>query len=134
MVTNRTLGKIAVIGGFFALGSASVFRWKIESSIKKSAYFELAIKELLASKAATTVLGEPVLVGSIDLGDTRTNFCDGLQAHFQVSVRGPKSSGFMTFDASRNPPSQPEWRLNTVELTDKEATKKLMIVSPTSAD
>jgi hypothetical protein len=40
----------------------------------------------------------------------------------------------MTFDASRNPPGQPEWRLNTVELTDKEATKKLMIVSPTSAD
>jgi hypothetical protein len=38
----------------------------------------------------------------------------------------------MTFEASRNPPSEPEWRLNMVELTDKEATKKLIILSPTS--
>ena len=132
MVANKTLGKIAAIGGFFALGSATFFRWKIESSIKRSVYFKLATKELLASKAATAVLGEPVLIGSIDLGDTKTNFCDGLQAHFQVSVRGPKSSGIMTFEASRNPPSKPEWRLNVVELTDKEATKKLIIRSPTS--
>ncbi|KAK4004706.1 uncharacterized protein LOC123476950 [Daphnia magna] len=131
MVTNKTLAKIAVAGGFLALGSASYFRWKIETSIKQSTYFKLAIERLLASKTAVDVLGEPVLIGSIDLGDTKRNFCDGLQARFQVSVRGPKSSGIMAFEASRNPPSQPEWRINLVELMDKEATRKLVIESPT---
>lgn len=131
MVTNKTLAKIAVVGGLLALGSASYFRWKIETSIKRSTYFNLATEKLLANKTATDVLGEPVLIGSLDLGDTKRNFCNGLQAQFRVPVRGPKSSGIMAFEASRNPPSQPEWRINMVELMDKECTKKLVIENHT---
>ncbi len=133
MVTNKTLAKIAVVGGFAALGSAGFFRWKIESGIKQSQYFQLAEKKLLESEAAVSVLGKPVLIGSLDLGDTKRNFCDGLQAQFHVPVRGPKSSGIMVFEASRNPPSQPEWKLNVLELMDKAATKKIVIESRTFA-
>lgn len=129
MVTNKVLAKIALVGGVVALGSATFFRWKIESGIKRSEYFRLAIEKLTENQAATAVLGKPVLIGSLDLGDTTKNFCDGLEAQFHVPVRGPKSSGIMIFEASRNPPSEPEWRLNTLELMDKAATKKLVIQS-----
>ena len=134
MVTNRTLAKIAVAGGFFVLGTGGVFRWKIEKGIKESEYFQLAFQKLLDSEAAEVVLGKPVLIGSLDLGDSKRNFCDGVQAQFHVPVRGPKSSGIMVFEASRNPPSQPDWRLNVLELMDKAATKKLVIQSRALAD
>ena len=131
MVTNKTLAKIAVVGGFAALGSAGFIRWKIEQGIKQSQYFQLATNRLLENESALVVLGKPVLIGSPDLGDTKRNFCDGLRAQFHVPVRGPKSSGIMVFEATRNPPNQPEWRLNVLELMDKAATKKLVIESRT---
>lgn len=134
MFSNKVLAKIAVVGGVVAISSASFFRWKIESGIKQSEYFQLAVGKLNEDKAAITVLGKPVLIGSLDLGDTNRNFCDGLKAQFHVPVKGPKSSGIMFFEASRNPPSQPEWKLNSVELTDKAATKKLVIQSSTVSE
>lgn len=129
MVTNTFLAKIAVIGGVITIGTANVIRWKIESNLKQSQYFQLAIKKLVENETAVTFLGEPVLIGSLDLGNTDHNYCDGLRAQFHVPVKGSKTSATLFFRASRNPPDQPDWKLNTLELTNKTVTKKLVIVS-----
>jgi len=129
MIPNRILAKIAVGGGFIALGSASYFRSKIESAIKQSEYFELAVKQLKSSKAAASVLGEPMIIGTPDLGDTKKNFCDGLLAKFTVPVRGPKDSGSFMFEASRSAPGE-HWKVRDLELfLSKEPDKKLVIRS-----
>lgn len=129
MVSNRTLAKIAVVGGFVALGSASLFKWKIERGIKQSAYFQLAEKRLLGSEEVISLLGKPIYIGTLDLGDTKKNFCDGLQARFHVPVKGSKSAGLMVFEASRDPPKQSKWKVEYVDLYNKEGTSKLISLS-----
>ena len=127
MVSNKVLGKIALATGVITVGVANFFRWQIESNIKQSQYFRLALERLSANESAVAFLGKPVRTGSLDLANTDHNFSDGLCAQFHVPVRGSQSSGTMFFRASRNPPIQPEWQLNYLELVDKSATKKLVI-------
>lgn len=129
MIPNRILANIAVGGGFVALGSASYFRWRIETAIKESEYFKLAVKQLKGSNAATNVLGEPIIIGTPDLGDTKKNFCDGLLAKFTVPVRGPKDSGSFAFEAYRNAHGE-NWKVGDLDLfLTREPDKKLVIRS-----
>jgi len=129
MIPNRILARIAVGGGFIALGSASYFRSRIETAIKRSEYFELAVKQLKSSNAAAVFLGEPIIVGTPDLGDTKKNFCDGLLAKFTVPVRGPKDSGSFAFEAFRSAPGE-HWTVGDIDLfLNKEPDRKLIIHS-----
>lgn len=130
-ISNRGLAKIAAVGGFFVLGSAGFFKWKLSNNIKQSEYFQLAVKSLIESEAVVGFLGQPVLFGSLDLGDSANNHCDGLLAKFSVPVRGPKNTGRMDFEASRSAFGDP-WHLDKLEFIDKEATKKLVIISRSS--
>ena len=44
---NKTIVKIALVGGFAALGSPRFIRWKIEQVIKQSQYFQSATNRVL---------------------------------------------------------------------------------------
>ena len=126
-LNNKMLAKVALAGGVIALGSATFFNWKIQSNLKKSDYFQTAVKILAESKVAAAALGPPILIGTIDLGDNRNNWCDGLQAAFRVPVKGSKTCGTLVFTASRDTYNH-QWQINQLELLDKEATKKLTLV------
>lgn len=133
VISNRGLAKIVAVGGVVALGSATFFKWKISNNIKQSEYFLLAFNRLRESESAMGFLGQPVLFGNLDLGDTQKNYCDGLRAKFSVPVRGPNNSGTMLFEASRDGVGH-QWHLDRLELQDKAATKTLLIQSLTDDD
>lgn len=63
VLNNKVLAKIALAGGVVALSSATFFNWKIQSNLKKSDYFQMAVKTLVESKAASSALGPPILIG-----------------------------------------------------------------------
>ena len=126
MISTRALTYIAFGGGFFVLGSAGFFKWKIESSIKQSDYYLAAVKQLKQSETASRALGKPIQIGTPNLGDNSNNYCDGFKAKFIVPVKGSKDSGTMIFTASKNPGEK--WNVNNIDLfLSQEPDKKLTL-------
>ena len=63
VLNNKILAKVALAGGVIALGSATFFNWKIQSNLKKSDYFQMAVKALVESPASAA-LGPPIFIGT----------------------------------------------------------------------
>lgn len=127
MVATKTLVKAAVFG---SLVTASAGLWvnnQIESRIKKSDYFVEALKTLRNHPGSLHLLGEPMKVGRVNLGDTAKNRCDASSSKFQVSVKGPKGKGTLFLEARRES-VQDKWEITRLALrVDSIADKELLI-------
>lgn len=76
-------------------------------------------------------LGEPIKETGFDLTDPQHNFCDGTNAQFEVSVKGPKDKGKMYFWAERGENSK-EWFVNRLEVELNSIPDKRLIVQKSS--
>ncbi|XP_055708417.1 uncharacterized protein LOC129804817 [Phlebotomus papatasi] len=99
-VSNKTLAKIAVYGAFGAISAVFYMRYSIEKRLRGQEYYTNALKLLQNHTGAVGLLGQPVRDRGFDLSD-KVNFCDGREAHFEVTVRGSKDRGTYYFWARR---------------------------------
>lgn len=125
-ITNRTLVKIASIGGIITCSTGMLLHQKIKDRIREAEYYKEAFKTLRAHKGAVTYLGEPIKEGRLNIGNSN-NYCDALKAHFEIPVKGPLQKGTMYFWAKRAT-EQENWIVNRIELGLKnEADRRLLI-------
>uniref|UniRef100_A0A1B0CKL3 Uncharacterized protein n=1 Tax=Lutzomyia longipalpis TaxID=7200 RepID=A0A1B0CKL3_LUTLO len=95
-ISNKTLAKVAVYGAFGSISAVFYMRWSIERQIRGQEFYKEALNLLKQHKGAETVLGNPISESGFDLSD-KTNKCNSNEAHFEVSVRGPKDRGTYFF-------------------------------------
>lgn len=75
-------------------------------------------------------LGQPIKEIGFDLGDNEHNFCDGQNAQFEVSIKGPKDKGKMFFWAERA--ENKDWIVNRLEVEFNSVPDKRLIVQKPS--
>lgn len=75
-------------------------------------------------------LGEPIKEIGFDLADSQHNYCDGVKAQFEVSVKGPKDKGKMYFWAERD--DSKVWTVNRLEIELNSIPDKRLIVQKQS--
>ncbi|XP_049813912.1 uncharacterized protein LOC126260618 [Schistocerca nitens] len=127
MVSTKTLMKVAVYGGIATISAGLLANWEIQARLQKSEYFREAMKILRVHPGAVSLLGEPIKMGQLDLGDTTKNFCDGYKAQFKVPVKGPQSKGTMYFWAERENTNM-EWDVYKVHLDIEGVKDKRLII------
>ncbi|KAK4884526.1 hypothetical protein RN001_000797 [Aquatica leii] len=124
---NAALMKIAAIGGFATASMGYAAYYKINSNISRTQYYQDAISTLKSHSGVIYLLGNPISVGKIDVGDEKRNWCKPLSVHFEVPVKGSKEKGVLYFWARRESDID-NWIVNRMELQlQKEPHRRLLI-------
>ncbi|GLV42189.1 uncharacterized protein CBL_03776 [Carabus blaptoides fortunei] len=125
-ISNRTLIKIASIGGIITCTTGVLMQWKIKDRVRQTEYYKEAFKTLRSHSGAVSLLGEPIKEGDFSLRN-KDNHCNDSAAHFQVNVKGPKQTGTLYFWADKNNTSD-KWNISRIELgLEKEPDRRLLI-------
>ncbi|XP_055690051.1 uncharacterized protein LOC129793768 [Lutzomyia longipalpis] len=130
-ISNKTLAKVAVYGAFGSISAVFYMRWSIERKIRGQEFYKEALNLLKQHKGAETVLGNPISESGFDLSD-KTNKCNSNEAHFEVSVRGPKDRGTYFFWARREEPKPWEVYRAELELKSKPDQRLILVQSSES--
>lgn len=69
MISNRTLVKIASLGGFVTAGVGYIFHYRIQHDIRNSESYKDVMNIFHAHKKAVSYLGEPITLGRIIHGN-----------------------------------------------------------------
>lgn len=103
-----------------------LYHKKIKDTIREQEYYKDAIKTLRSHKGAVTLLGEPIKEGRLNIGSS-SNYCNNLEAHFEVPVKGPNQKGKIFFWASRKSDDD-NWLVKRIELELRnEPDRRLLI-------
>jgi len=114
-VSISTLAKVAVVGGFVSIASASYFTWKIQDNFKKEPYYIRSMELLNGYPPAVSILGAPIETRRLDLGSTSPTFSTGLAARLAIPVSGKKQRGTLHCWASRVNASD-SWNVDKLDL------------------
>ncbi|KAK4298652.1 hypothetical protein Pmani_029020 [Petrolisthes manimaculis] len=123
------LSRIAAVVGLAVLGSSFYFKSRIVSGIKQTPYYQESLKELRSHRGIVHLLGEPIIDGSINIGDNTINFSTDTYAQFQVPVAGTKQSGTLYLWASRT--LEEGWRVDRLELGLKDDPGRRVLLKAT---
>ncbi|KAB0803927.1 hypothetical protein PPYR_00897 [Photinus pyralis] len=126
-VSNRTLMKIAALGGFATAAMGYALRSKINENISHTEYFKEAMQITHNHPGVVYLLGKPLKVGKIDVTDTENNWTKTLSAHYEVPVKGAKQKGTLYFWAERESELD-KWSVNRIELQLANDTSKRLLV------
>jgi TonB family protein len=97
------LGLVALVAGIFLIAM---------SAVKSSDVYQEALRRAQASPAAVEQLGEPIKDGWMVKGNVKFEGGTG-QANFEVPLSGPKNSGTLYVEASRE---RGDWMFETLDL------------------
>ncbi|WP_369281051.1 cytochrome c oxidase assembly factor Coa1 family protein, partial [Hyphobacterium sp. SN044] len=79
---------MAAVGAFVALGGAGYFQWRIQANFRRQPFYVESIRLLQGYPPAVRLLGEPIRLKDLDLGDTKNTWTDGLNARLAIPVKG----------------------------------------------
>lgn len=131
-ISNRTLIKIASIGGIITCTTGILMQWKVKDRVRQADYYKEAFKTLRSHSGAVSLLGEPVKEGDFSLTN-KDNYCNDSKAHFEVNVKGPKQKGTMYFWANKDETSD-KWNISRIELgLESEPDRRLLIKNVTES-
>ncbi|XP_067127054.1 cytochrome c oxidase assembly factor 1 homolog [Centruroides vittatus] len=118
--------KYAAITGIACSAGGLYIQSKIRDNMKKGNYYSDSLKLLRQHTGAADLLGQPIKVGKLDLGDEE-NYLDGLKTTLKVPVKGPKEKGHLFIWADRQKPGD-IWTVQRLELSlNKIADSRLLI-------
>lgn len=125
-ITNKTLVKIAAIGGVITCSMGLLMQWKIKDRIRQTDYYREAFKILRKHAGAVSLLGEPIKDGDIKFSDANTCL-DKEKAHFTVNCKGSQQTGKLFIWANKQVESE-KWIVSRLELgLEKESDRRLLI-------
>lgn len=132
MVSTKTLVKIAIGGGWFTLGSAAFFKYKIAKDWRSNVFHQKSMTILGGYSPAGEILGKPITLPSLDHGDRRLNHSDGQVARLAIPLRGKKENGVLHSWTSLRDEDN-EWQVDKcdIEVNGKQWT---FYINPNSTD
>lgn len=127
-ISNRTLVKIAAIGGIATCTMGFLARNKIQQNIRDTSFCKDGFKLVRAHPAAVNLLGEPIKVGSINIDDKEKNFCENNKAQYEISLKGSKQKGILYLWAERESDNS-QWNVTRLELEAKNIPGKRLVIT-----
>ncbi|XP_014780763.1 uncharacterized protein LOC106876657 [Octopus bimaculoides] len=119
----HVLRNIAILGGFISIGGAGYFTTKLKYKFKQADYFIESVSLLRNYTPIEKYLGQPIVVKSIDLGDTENNVVGALGAKIAIPVCGPKDKGILYCWATRENTDE-RWLVDKLEIEIKKTKQR----------
>lgn len=94
---TKVLLRIALFGAFGVNAFGIMTEYLIQNNVRNSMCYKEALKYLCDHPEAQRQLGQPIVDGRINLGDTVGNSSEGNRIWYTVPIRGPKSHGKMMY-------------------------------------
>lgn len=96
-----SLKKVAIVGAVIAIGGAGYFQFRIQDNFRQQPFYTESVRLLRGYPPALKMLGEPIVVKNLDLGDTEKTWCDGLNARLAIPLKGSLTKATLHSWASR---------------------------------
>lgn len=113
------LKKVAIVGAVVALGGAGYFQWRIQANFRQQPFYVESIRLLQGYPPAVRLLGEPIRMKNLDLGDTEKTWSDGLNARLAIPVKGSLMKATLHSWASRKTVKD-RWSVDKLDLEMKD--------------
>ena len=123
-----TLINTVAFGALGLSGIGLLTQYLRRRNIRNSWCYQEAVKSLHDHPEAQKQLGQPIVEGYIDLGDTVGNNRDEKRIWYSVPVKGHKSSGKMTYYVREDSSSDREYKVSRVELALDHIKDKILLI------
>lgn len=124
-ISNKTLMKIASIGGIITCTTGLLYQWKLKDRIRASNYYKEAFQTLRSHPGAVRLLGEPINEGNFNLKNPNI-YHDNDKVHLEVYLTGSKQKGSLYLWASKH--LDDKWSCDRIELgLESEPDRRLLI-------
>lgn len=99
MISNRTLVKIASLGGFITASMGYAFHYRVQHDIRKSESYKDVMNIFHVHKKAVSYLGEPVTLGRITYGNGQQILGQKTKYKwFKVPLKGSKTKAKLYYE------------------------------------